>query len=107
MALAMLARRELRRPPPDETLLARVAAGDEAALGALYDRHARAVYSFALASLGRLSEAEDVTEAAFTALWRDAPRLTGRRPQSRITEVWLMAAAHRAIEERLAGADSS
>src|SRR5262245_63282949 len=104
MALRMLARRD--GPPPDETLVARVAAGDEAALSALYDRHSRAVYSYALASLGRQSAAEDVTEAAFTALWRNARRLGGRRPQRRIAEMWLMAAAHRAIEDRLAGGDS-
>jgi len=107
MALAMLARRGSRRPPPDDALVARVAAGDEAALGALYDRHARAVYSYALASLGRPAAAEDVTEVAFAALWRNSRRLAGRRPQPRIAELWLMAAAHRAIEERLAGPDSA
>jgi len=77
--------------------VAHVAAGDEAALAELYDRHARAVYSFALAALGGRSAAEEVTEAAFRSLWREAPRFDAERGSAR---TWLLAAARRLVQER-------
>ena len=59
--------------------MARVAAGDADAFEVLYDRHARAVHSYALAQMGRSGDAEEVCQEAFLALWRHASRFDPRR----------------------------
>jgi RNA polymerase sigma factor (sigma-70 family) len=55
------------RTASDSALMLRVAAGDRAALAALYDRHARAAYSVASRLVG-VAAAEDVVHDAFIAL---------------------------------------
>jgi RNA polymerase sigma-70 factor (ECF subfamily) len=40
-----------------------------ASFGALYERHARAVYRFALALTGNVEQAEDLTSEAFLRVW--------------------------------------
>ncbi len=61
----------------DAALLRLVAAGDEGALGALYDRHA----GWLLVRLGRRCASEDLVDQAlqdtFVALWRQAGRFRG------------------------------
>jgi RNA polymerase sigma-70 factor (ECF subfamily) len=54
----------------DHQLLKRCAAGDESAFEALYDRHQRAVYRFALYIAGSAAIAEEVTQEVFLALIR-------------------------------------
>src|SRR5690349_22788703 len=56
--------------PTDQDLMPAVAAGDEAAFGALFDRHSRAVYNHAFRLCGSWSVAEDVTQATFLVAWR-------------------------------------
>lgn len=67
--------RKLRHRPADDTaaLLRRLAAGDFAALDALYRREADAVYRYAYALCGNAAWAADATQDAFLAL--------GARPQ--------------------------
>lgn len=53
----------------DRDLLHRAAAGDRVSLGALYDRHVRAVYYQALGIVGDTSLAEDLTQEVFITFW--------------------------------------
>ena len=46
----------------DEAALERIARGDHDALGGLYDRHARPIYSLALRILQNPSDAEDIVQ---------------------------------------------
>jgi RNA polymerase sigma-70 factor (ECF subfamily) len=57
---------------PDRLLVERIAAGDERALGALYDRHGGTAYSLALAIVGERADAEEVVVDAFGQAWRNA-----------------------------------
>ena len=59
-------------PIADRELVWRMAAGDERALGALYDRHARTAYALALAVVGERADAEEVVADAFSQAWRSA-----------------------------------
>jgi RNA polymerase sigma-70 factor (ECF subfamily) len=54
--------------------VARAAAGDVDALGALYDRHAAAAYGLARAVVRDDADAEDVVAQTFAQLWREAGR---------------------------------
>lgn len=47
-------------------------AGDESALGAMYDRFGTLAYSLALAMLREAADAEEVVSDAFAQLWRTA-----------------------------------
>jgi RNA polymerase sigma-70 factor, ECF subfamily len=63
-------------PPEDsdDTLVARLAVGDEDALRELMSRHARLVFSVAYRHLGGREDAEDVVQDAFTRVLKAAPR---------------------------------
>jgi len=57
---------------PDRALVARMAAGDERALGDLYDRHGAMAYALALAIVGERADAEEAVADAFGQAWRQA-----------------------------------
>ena len=68
--------------PPDDGgagLLRRMAAGDEAALGALYDRWSALVHSVALRIVGDAGDAEELVEETFWQAWRQAGRYDASR----------------------------
>ncbi len=66
-------------PVDDSALVSRMAAGDERALGALYDRWEGAVRATALRIVPDGSEADDVVETVFWQAWRQAGRYDGGR----------------------------
>jgi RNA polymerase sigma-70 factor (ECF subfamily) len=68
----------LSQPKSDDTdheLINRVQLQDEKALGQLYDRHSRLVYSVALRLLRCPSTAEDVLQEVFMQIWRTPPQV--------------------------------
>ena len=56
----------------DLTLMKRIARQDEAALGELYDRYSRLVYSVAYRVVGDHGAAEEITLDVFTRVWEKA-----------------------------------
>ena len=54
----------------DASLLARVQAGEDAAMASLYDRYSRLVYSVALRVLRDAASAEDVMQEVLMQVWR-------------------------------------
>ncbi len=58
--------------PADEDLLTRIADGDRAAFGVLYDRLAGPLYSLALKMLGSEAEAQDLVQEVFLTIWNKA-----------------------------------
>lgn len=79
-------------------LLARVAAGDAAALGTLYDRTNRLVYGLALRILGETADAEEVTLDVYTQVWKQADRFDPARGEA---VTWLLTLTHSRAIDRL------
>jgi len=85
----------------DHALVERMAAGDDRALGALYDRWSTAVHSLAVRVVGDRDEAEDVVEDTFWQLWRQASQYDRARGT---VATWVLTAARtRALDRRRAG----
>jgi len=63
----------------DRLIVRRMAGGDHLALGELYDRHARLLYSLALRIVRDRSDAEDVLQETFSQVWRQANRFEASR----------------------------
>jgi RNA polymerase sigma factor (sigma-70 family) len=76
----------------DRSLLARVANGDEAALGELYDRFGRVAYGLALRVLRDERLAEDAVQEAFLAIWRQAASF---QPDRAAAQTWVLTLVHR------------
>jgi len=75
----------------DQRLMGCLAAGDTKALGALYDRHANAVFGLLVRMLGDRPVAEELLQEAFVRGWRHAASYDSARGQVR---PWLMRIAH-------------
>lgn len=82
----------------DEALVARIARGDELALGAFYDRFGRVVYSLALRVVRNAQLAEEASQEAFLAVWRSADEYRASRGSAR---AWLLTIAHRRAVDRV------
>lgn len=63
----------------DEALIARLRAGDEQALGELYDRLGRRAFGLAYRVLQDAAAAEEAAREAFLAVWQQAERLDPKR----------------------------
>jgi len=80
----------------DRELVRRMAAGDESALGALYDRYSPLLHAVALRIVGDPDDAEEVLEDTFWQAWRQAGRYEETRGG---LSTWLvMIARSRAVD---------
>ena len=70
----------------DPALINQIIQKNEAALGELYDRYHRLIYSIALNIVGRPEDAEEITLDVFTQVWEKAH--TYRSERARVT-TWL------------------
>lgn len=84
----------------DEQLVRTMAEGDENALGALWDRHARPVYSLAHRILRDPGWAEEVVQDVFVRLWSDPRKYDPSRGELR---PWLLTVTHHAAVDGLRG----
>jgi RNA polymerase sigma factor (sigma-70 family) len=80
-----------------ETLVARMATGDEGALARFYDATISRVYGLALRICGSAPAAEEVTTDVYYQCWNEATRYDARR--SRVTTWLLVICRSRAIDE--------
>lgn len=83
-------------PPADVDLLQRIAARDDGALAALYDRHARLAYSLILRILRSPADADEVLQETFVSVWTRAVSYDARlgSPAAWLTRI----ARNRAID---------
>lgn len=81
----------------DAVLLRKIADGDAAALGSLFDQMARPVYSLVMQLVRSHDEAEDVVESTFWQAWQEAAQLL-ETPDLRS---WLLVAGRRRALEHL------
>jgi RNA polymerase sigma-70 factor (ECF subfamily) len=82
----------------DDELLARVAAGSQAALSQLMARHGRGLRTFAARYLGHAADAEDVVQEVFVTVWKQAARFDPKRGRA---STWLYRiTANRCIDQR-------
>jgi RNA polymerase sigma-70 factor (ECF subfamily) len=80
----------------DSELLQRLAAGDESAVGPLYDRYGPVLYAIVFRIVGQRADAEEVVMEAFAQAWRDARRFEAQRGS---VAAWLtMMARSRALD---------
>lgn len=71
---AVLANQQGQSRAPDRALVERMAAGDDRALGELYDRYGGMAYALAVAIVAERADAEEVVADAFGQAWRTGPQ---------------------------------
>ena len=81
-----------------ETLMTRVATGDQGAFASLYDQLAPAVFGVVRHVLRDPAQAEEVTQEVFVEVWRQAPRFDVGRASVR---TWAVMIAHRRAVDRV------
>lgn len=82
----------------DAQLVAGLAAGDESALAALYDRHGALMYALAFRILNDHEDAEEAVMTAFTQAWRGARAWSAERGS---VSSWLVVLARSRALDRL------
>ncbi len=92
-----------RESSSDETLIRRIAGGDQLAMRTLFVRHRVALYRWLLRLVGDETLAEDLLSEAFLSVWRQAHRFEGRSSVS----TWLLAIArNKALSTRRSRTDA-
>jgi RNA polymerase sigma factor (sigma-70 family) len=84
--------REIRPSQWEGQVRARLADGDETALGEVYDQFSSFVHGLALRVIGDPRAAEDVTQDVFVAIWE---KPTAFEPGRGSLRTWLATLAHR------------
>jgi RNA polymerase sigma-70 factor, ECF subfamily len=82
----------------DVALIRRMSEADETALGALYDRWMRSLYSLVFSLLKDPDEAEDVVEETFWQAWRKA---ASYEPSRGAVSTWLLTIGRRKALDRI------
>ena len=83
-------------PPDDEDLIRSIVEGKSTALGELYDRYGRLVYSLVFQVVGDSGTAEEVSQEVFLQIWNKAG--TYHAEQGKVA-TWLTSVArHKAID---------
>jgi RNA polymerase sigma-70 factor (ECF subfamily) len=86
----------LTRNEEDLALLHRITEADEEALGVLYDRYGRLLFSLAVKMLRSLEEAEQIVEEVFLLVWNSAS--TYRNARSSVYTWIITMTRNRAVE---------
>ena len=81
-----------------ESLIVRVANGDQNAFAALYDDLAPVVYGVVRRVLRDPAQAEEVAQEVFVEVWKQAPRFDPTRGKVR---TWVLMIAHRRAVDRV------
>ena len=89
---------ESTAPASKEELLGRVAQGDEAAFGALYDQMAPRVLGLVKRLLVDHAQSEEVTQEIFLEIWQSASRYEAQRGGA---STWILTMAHRRAVDRI------
>jgi len=89
---------ESTEPASKEELLSRVARGDQAAFGELYDQVAPRVLGLVKRLLIDHSQSEEVTQEIFLEIWQTASRYEASRGGAL---TWIMTMAHRRAVDRI------
>jgi RNA polymerase sigma-70 factor (ECF subfamily) len=83
-----------------EALVKRAQAGDQVAIGAIYDRLAARVYRFALFRVGSRADAEDLMQRTFLKMIESLPRY---QPRGIPFEAWFFRLARNSVIDHLRG----
>ena len=89
---------ESTAPASKEELLGRVAQGDEAAFGALYDQMAPRVLGLVKRLLVDHAQSEEVAQEIFLEIWQSASRYEAQRGGA---STWILTMAHRRAVDRI------
>ncbi|WP_241976266.1 MULTISPECIES: ECF RNA polymerase sigma factor SigK [Cryobacterium] len=91
-------------PESKEQLLGRVARGDEAAFGELYDQMAPRVLGLVRRLLVDPAQSEEVTQEIFLEIWQSATRYEVQRGGA---STWILTMAHRRAVDRIRSSQAS
>ncbi|MFN8574604.1 MAG: sigma-70 family RNA polymerase sigma factor [Gemmatimonadaceae bacterium] len=81
----------------DPALLERITAGDDTALGRLYDTYSAMLFGLALRLTGDRDEAEDIVSAVFRSVWQEPQ---GSREVGASMRAWLVTLCRRIAQQR-------
>lgn len=93
----------LGQPASKETLLARIAQGDEAAFGELYDEIAPRVLGLIRRLLVDHAQSEEVTQEVFLEIWQNATKYEATKGGAL---TWILTMAHRRAVDRIRSSQS-